>query len=159
MCFSCFMRNASAKCPMCRFNYKTMRSADAEPDRLPVVPVQELIEYPFEPNEDLAFIDNWWFRLKHRIPDMLSVIQSEVFQKGLNLRNADIDFEWTSDAISQNVYYADNLIDLDDNYDMCCRMYLTKMLVAFNEQEGVDYTDFVASVNDFIQHEYDNINM
>jgi hypothetical protein len=136
-----------------------MRPADAEPDRLPVIPIEEFIDYQFEPNEDLAFIDNWWFRLKHRIPDMLPVIQREVFQKGLNLRNVEIDFEWTSDAISQNVYYADNLIDLDDNYDMCCRMYLTKMLVAFAEIEGEDYTDFVSSVNDFIQHEYDTINM
>ena len=160
MCFSCFMRNASAKCPMCRFNYKTMRSADAEPDRLPVIPIEELIEYPFEPNEDLAFIDNWWFRLKHRIPDMLPVIQREVFEKQLNLTNEiTIDFMWMSDTIAQNAYYADHIIDISDEYDMCCRMYLTKMLVAFAEIEGEDYTDFVSSVNDFIQHEYDNINM
>lgn len=160
MCFSCFMRNASAKCPMCRFNYKTMRSADDEPDRLPIIPLEELIEYPFEPNEDLEFIDNWWIRLKHRIPEMVPVIQREVFQKNLNMPNTmngemTIDYEWVLDVIVQNTCYADHIIDISDEYDMCVRMYLTKMLVAFNEQEGDDYSDFVASVNDFIQHEYD----
>ena len=156
MCFSCFMRNASTKCPICRFNYKTMKPADAEPDRLPVP-----IDYPFEPNEDITFIDNWWMRLKHRIPEMLPAIQREVFQKGLNLPNIYgglmIDFEWTYDAIEVNRTHADHIIDIEDEYDMCCRMYLTRMLVAFNETEGENYTDLVVAVNDFIQHEYDTM--
>jgi hypothetical protein len=134
-----------------------MRPADAEPDHLPIISVEELIEYPFEPNEDIAFIDEWWIQLKSVIPDMLPIIQREVFQKQLNLTNIEIDFEWTSGAIAQNAHYADHIIDLDDEYDMCCRMYLTKMLVAYNDVESDNYTDFVASVNDFIQHECDNM--
>lgn len=160
MCFSCFMRNANTKCPMCRFNYKTMRPDGAEPDYLPVAfPVEDYQQ--FEPNQDIAFIDNWWIQLKHLIPEMLPVIQREVFEKQLNITNAHdeitIDFLWMSDTIAQNQYYADNIIDISDEYDMCCRMYLTKMIVAFAEIEGEDCTDFVSSVNDFIQHEYDNM--
>lgn len=159
VCFSCFMRNASAKCPMCRFNYKTMKPADAEPDNLPIMPIEELIDYPFEPNEDIAFVDNWWLQLNHRIPEMLPVIQREVFQTMRNLPNMNggltIDFEWVSDAIEQNRYRENNIIDMEDDYDMCCRMYLTRMLVAFNEIEGENYADLITAVNDFIQHEYD----
>lgn len=162
MCFSCFMRNASAKCPMCRFNYKTMRHADAEPDHLPVIPNDfELIDYPFEPNEDIAFIDNWWTQLRHKIHEMLPVIQREVFQTMRNRTNTNgalsIDFDWVSDAIEENSYREGNIIDLENDYEMCCRMYLTKMLVAFNETEGENYSEFVAAVNDFIQHEYDTM--
>ena len=156
MCFSCFMRNASTKCPMCRFNYKTMRHDRDEPAFHSASEVNET----FEPNEDLAFIDNWWRRLNYMIPNMLPVIQNEVFRKWLHITNTrgnTIDFEWTSDAIAYNTGLADNIIDLEDNYDMCCRMYLTRILVAYNEQQGDDYTEFVSAVNDFIQHEYDNM--
>ena len=172
MCFSCFMRNANTKCPMCRFNYKSMRPDGAEPDRLtmrldgaepdrsPIIPVENYQQ--FEPNQDIEFIDNWWVRLKHLIPAMLPVIRREVFEKRLNLTNIvdqhlTIDFVWTSDVITQNESLANKIIDLDSNYNMCARMYLTKMLVSFAEIEEDDYIDFVSSVNDFIQHEYDNL--
>lgn len=163
MCFSCFMRNASTRCPMCRFNYKTMKPADDEPDHLPVIPNEELIDYQFEPNEDLAFafIDNWWNSLKHRIPEMMPILQREVFEKGVNLMNdrgLTIDFELVSDAVDQNKQLTNMIIDLDDDYEMCCRMYLTKMLVAFDiMDDGVGVQEFVLAVNDFIQHEYDNM--
>jgi hypothetical protein len=139
-----------------------MRPADAEqPHNLPVIHSDfEMIDYPFEPNEDLAFIDNWWIQLSHRIQDMLPVIQNEVFRKWLHITNTrgnTIDFEWTSDAIRHNETLADQIIDLEDHYDMCCRMYLTRILVAYNEHQGDDYTEFVSAVNDFIQHEYDNM--
>jgi len=162
VCFSCFMRNDSAKCPMCRFNYKTMQPADSEPDRLPAMQIEELIEYQFEPNQDIVVINNWWAQLKHRIPEMLLVIQREVFEKGLNLRNEHhdsltINFDWVSHAIHENTSLQNNIIDLPYDYQMCCRMYLTKMLVAFIETEGDNYSEFVECVNDFIQHEYDNM--
>jgi hypothetical protein len=137
-----------------------MRPDGAEPDYLPVAFHVEDYQQ-FEPNQDIAFIDNWWIQLKHLSPEMLPVIQREVFEKQLNITNAHdeitIDFLWMSDTIAQNQYYADNIIDISDEYDMCCRMYLTKMIVAFAEIEGEDYIDFVSSVNDFIQHEYDNM--
>lgn len=158
MCFSCFMMNANAKCPMCRFNYKTMNAAAAEPNYLPVRPQPQ--DYRNESNEDIAFIDNLWIRLRHRVPDLIVATHREVFDKQLNIQEMSmsmINFTWTVDAISENAYKADNIIDLDTEYDMCCRMYLTKMLAAFNEIEGEDYTNLVTSVNDFIQHEYDNM--
>lgn len=157
VCFSCFMRNVSTKCPMCRFNYKTMKSADAEPDYLPYV-ASEIAQQYFQPNEDIAFIDQWWVRLKNLIPDMLPVIEREVFRKWLyigNIYGESINFERFCEAVSQNEACQDNIIDLDDDYAMCSRMYLTRMLVAYNEQHGDVYTDFIAAVNDFIQHEYD----
>jgi len=162
MCFSCFMRNASAKCPMCRFNYKTMKPADAEPDSLPVMYEQTIIHYPIEQNETLAFIDGCWMNLRHLISEMMPPIQSEVFEKGRNITNVDggmtINFEWVRNAIDRNKRLADKLIDINDDYEMCCRMYLTKMLVAYHEiDEEEDDTNFVSAVNDFIQHEYDFI--
>jgi hypothetical protein len=159
VCFSCFMRNASAKCPMCRFNYKIMRPEDAEPDYLPQIDYD--IEYPDEQSQNIALIDECWEQLNHLIPAMLPVIQREVFQTMVNIPNGNggltIDFEWLRDAIEQNTYRADATIELDDGYDICCRMYLTRMLDAFNKVEQNNYEEFVSSVNDFIQHEYDTM--
>ena len=167
MCFSCFMLNANAKCPMCRFNYKTMSDAAAEPNYLPVRQQYHIEQNQAEQNQaeqneaeqngDIAFIDGWWIRLRHRIPELIVAIRSEVYDKLLNNQELSvINFTWTEDAILENAYKADHLIDLDDHYDMCCRMYLTKMLSAFNEIDGEDHNEFVESVNDFIQHEHDN---
>ena len=160
MCFSCFMMNANAKCPMCRFNYKTMsEAAAAEPNYRPQ---PQAIDYPIEQNEDIAFIDNCWIHLRSRIPDMLVTIRREVFDKGLqsslnSQRGLNVNFVWVETAIRRNNIEPDHIIDLINDYEMCCRMYLTKMLVAFNEHSGGDdYTNLVVSVNDFIQHEIDN---
>ena len=155
MCFSCFMMNANAKCPMCRFNYKTMSdAAAAEPNYRP----QPQLDYPIEQNEDIAFIDNCWIQLKSSIPDVLVAVRREVFDKGLNSHSRlNVNFGWVETAIRRNNIEPDHIIDLISDYEMCCRMYLTKMLVAFNEHDdGDDYGNFVASVNDFIQHEIDN---
>lgn len=140
---------------MCRFNYRTMKHACAEPDRLSVVAEIDN-EY-----EDIGFIDNWWIRLKYRITEMLPVIRREVFEKSLNLRRINagftIDYDWIYETIEANQTLEDEILDIQDEYDMCTRMYLTKMLVAFNEIDGENYSDFVEAVNDFIQHEYDNV--
>ena len=155
ICFSCFMRNTNTKCPMCRFNYKTMKNEQMTIN----VETFEPNDETFEPNEDLAFIDNWWIRLKENIPDLLPVIKREVFDKGLNVEPSNrlnINFEWIENAIIDNQEEPDIIGDMVGFYEVCCRMYLTKMLVMFKDIENDDYTDFALSVNDFIQHEADS---
>jgi len=132
---------------MCRFNYRTMKPEDEEF----VAPI-----------ETLDIIDENWTMLYNMIPEMLPVIQREVFDKGLNLLNTSgrrwsVDFDWVSDAIMENRNYVANIIDLRDDYAICTRLYITQMLSAFHEVEGENYSEFVQSVNDFIQHEYDNM--
>lgn len=149
VCFSCFMRNVSTKCPMCRFNYKTMKSDD----ELPSTPRYELDWPDFEPNEDIVFINNWWVRLKDQIPQAIEAMERQVFDKHLNL--ITVNRYHMIDAIHNSQTNPDNLLDMESDYAMCARMYLTKMLVAFDQVENDDYSNFVLAVNDYAQYERD----
>lgn len=148
VCFSCFMQNANTKCPMCRFNYKTM-----EPDN----PIEEhpTIEYPIEVDYDIAFINEKWIQLKHCIDEMIILIRIEVFGKGNNCCPNMIPLVFVISSIHRNKCEPDDIHEIDNDYSICCRMYLAKMLVAYNDMYDSDYTNFIASVNDYIQHEYD----
>ena len=138
---------------MCRFNYKTMKS-DEELSQ-PFTPRYELDWPDFEPNEDIVYINDWWVRLKDQIPQAIETMETQVYDKWLNI--ISVSRHVMIESIHNNQTKPDNLLDMESDYDMCARMYLTKMLVAFDLVENDDYSNFVLAVNDYAQYEHDSL--
>jgi hypothetical protein len=110
------------------------------------------LDWPdFEPNEDIVYINDWWVRLKDQIPQAIEAME----RQHLNLITVNI--HTMIGSIHNNQTKPDNLLDMESDYDMCARMYLTKMLVAFDQVENDDYANFVLAVNDYAQYERDSV--
>ena len=172
VCFDCFLRNENKKCPMCRHDYALKIESRVNTPRIDI----DFNSHDYVVNElniDIETIDNWYRDKLWLAYYMIDDIENRIFLQRLNI---DFDFETLKRAIIRIIEMeAFSIVDLEPNYDICARMYLTHMLVAYsttglttisssNEivfgEEPItaqSFNQFVLSVNDFIQHEIDNV--
>jgi hypothetical protein len=157
LCFTCFMRNETATCPMCRFNYKNI-------DR-PITPrididIDSSVDYQ-STNENINSIDRNWINYKQHFTQYMILVKALIFDKNRNNYNYIFNYENFKESVISIYHCPDNVIDITDDDDVCKRMYLTNILdVAYKidtRHNGFTIQSLVSllikAVNDYIYHE------
>lgn len=149
LCFTCFMLNESTKCPVCRFNYKTM------------TPNEERIhEDEDEEPEDINVneLDIMWRQYRHIIPFMINFMNEHKLIDNNSLVIADlVKKEYIISTINDTALLPEHFNDIVDIYCARRRIYLTGMLISYTEciedPFEEDFINFKESLQDYITNE------